>query len=278
MAEKSIVGDLINFRGLVYSPINENGVVFLFGKIAHDLNMYVEEIKPGFPDCVARRFVGKGWERVRIEFEFQSSNFVAHKHDPKECDIIVCWEHDWKDCPLEVIELRSEIKGLPNPPISRPESIEVSAASADEKVAAILKRVNANKHVGQWFTAILDALRAEDDSVWANPGEIYIGLYSPEKSFASVKLQATSIRIECFSGGQPLNGTRVSSERWSPRWAKFSIKSEDDVAKAITILKESRRRLKEAIKNGEPTAFFSGGEFSTGSPSPTIDEIDEDKN
>lgn len=59
MSEKSIVGDLINFRGLVYSPMNENGVIFLFGKIAHDLNMYVEEIKSGFPDCIARRFIGK---------------------------------------------------------------------------------------------------------------------------------------------------------------------------------------------------------------------------
>lgn len=103
MTEKSIVGDLINFRGLVYSPLNENGVVFLFGKVAHDLNMYVEEIKPGFPDCIGRRFIGKGWERVRIEFEYKSSNFVAHKHDPRECDIIVCWEHDWKECPLEII-------------------------------------------------------------------------------------------------------------------------------------------------------------------------------
>jgi len=31
MADKSIVGDLINFRGLVYSPTNENGVFFLLG-------------------------------------------------------------------------------------------------------------------------------------------------------------------------------------------------------------------------------------------------------
>ena len=27
MKEKSIVGDLIDFRGLVYSPVNENGVI-----------------------------------------------------------------------------------------------------------------------------------------------------------------------------------------------------------------------------------------------------------
>ncbi|RKY09028.1 MAG: hypothetical protein DRP66_03220 [Planctomycetota bacterium] len=27
--DKSVVGDLINLRGLVYAPMNENGVVFL---------------------------------------------------------------------------------------------------------------------------------------------------------------------------------------------------------------------------------------------------------
>ena len=44
--KKSIVGDLINFRGMVYSPLNEMGVIFLFGKVIEDLNMYIEEIKP----------------------------------------------------------------------------------------------------------------------------------------------------------------------------------------------------------------------------------------
>ena len=78
MKPKSVVGDLINFRGLVYSPINENGVILLFGKVASDLNMYVEEIRREFPDCVGCRFNGKGWERVDIEFEYVSSNFREH--------------------------------------------------------------------------------------------------------------------------------------------------------------------------------------------------------
>lgn len=118
--EKSVVGDLINFRGLVYSPMNENGVIFLFGKVMEDLNMYIEEIKPGFPDCIGRRFNGKGWERVRIEFEYLSSNFKLHKHDPRKCDIIICWEHNWPECRLEVIELKDVIRGLPNTYIDRP--------------------------------------------------------------------------------------------------------------------------------------------------------------
>lgn len=68
---------------MVYSPLNESGVVFLFGKVVEDLNMYIEEIKPGYPDYIARRFIGNGWEQVAIEFEYKAKNFLQHKHDPK---------------------------------------------------------------------------------------------------------------------------------------------------------------------------------------------------
>jgi hypothetical protein len=31
-------------------------------------------------------------------------------HDLKGCDMIVCWEHNWPECPLEVLELKSLVK------------------------------------------------------------------------------------------------------------------------------------------------------------------------
>lgn len=108
-------GPFINFRGLQHAPINEQGVVFLFGMVAQELGYVVESVATGFPDCEAKRQVSKSgtaWERVRIEFEFKSRNFLAHGHDPDKCDIIVCWEHDWSDCPIEVLELRSAIAPL----------------------------------------------------------------------------------------------------------------------------------------------------------------------
>jgi DNA-directed RNA polymerase delta subunit len=110
--KRSIVGDPINFESLIYGPLNENGVIFLFSKIHDKLGINIEAIQASFPDAKGRRRTSKGWEDVWIEFEFKSSQFKAHNHDPKECDIIVCWVHDWKDCPLEVIELRSEIDKL----------------------------------------------------------------------------------------------------------------------------------------------------------------------
>jgi hypothetical protein len=111
-------GEPINYRGLRHAPINEQGVVYLFGMISKDLGFIIEAIRTDFPDCEGKREIPgkKGrWEPVKIEFEYKSSNFKDHGHDPELCDIIVCWEDDWKDCPLEVISLKKIIQSSQNP-------------------------------------------------------------------------------------------------------------------------------------------------------------------
>jgi hypothetical protein len=108
-------GDPIDFRGLRHEPVNEQGVVFLFGMVARELGYLVEAVQTGYPDCEAKRQIGPGkWQRVRIEFEYESRNFRDHGHPVDGCDIIVCWRHNWQDCPqnLEVLELRTVIKTL----------------------------------------------------------------------------------------------------------------------------------------------------------------------
>ncbi len=106
-------GAPINFGSLIYAPVNEQGVVFLFGMVSEALGFSIEYIGIDFPDCEAKRYIegrGKQQQRVKIEFEFRSRNF---DHVVEDCDIIVCWEDNWgSDCPLEVIELRTEIKKL----------------------------------------------------------------------------------------------------------------------------------------------------------------------
>ncbi|MGD9853904.1 MAG: hypothetical protein AB7U20_03045 [Planctomycetaceae bacterium] len=106
MAKTSLVGDVINYRGLVYGPVNEMGVVALFAKVGKELGFIIEEVRAAFPDCIARQRCGKGWERVRIEFEFLSSNFRTHGHESADCDYIVCWEHDWVEAPIPVVSLK----------------------------------------------------------------------------------------------------------------------------------------------------------------------------
>ena len=117
LAEKGrrMFGAPLNFRELRHEPIDEQGVVYLFGMVARELGFLVEGVTTAFPDCDAKRLVTGGrYQSVRIEFEFRSRNFREHGHDPTGCDLIVCWEHDWRECPLEVIELKEAIKKLPS--------------------------------------------------------------------------------------------------------------------------------------------------------------------
>jgi len=109
-----IVGPRSQIPDLVYEPVNEQGVIFLFAKYHKELGIeYIEGIQQGFPDAFGRRKIGKTeYEPVDIEFEFKSLDFKNHQHDPNQCDIIVCWEHNWKECPIEVIELRSTLPEL----------------------------------------------------------------------------------------------------------------------------------------------------------------------
>ncbi|MBN8597480.1 MAG: hypothetical protein J0L78_07375 [Planctomycetes bacterium] len=106
-------GKPLNFDFLRHAPVNEAGVVYLFGCLATTLGYSVEAIQIGFPDCEAKRKGKDGrLRRVRVEFEFESRNFELHKHDASGCDVIVCWHHNWKECPLHVVELKSELEKL----------------------------------------------------------------------------------------------------------------------------------------------------------------------
>jgi hypothetical protein len=78
----------------------------MFGMLAEEMGFVVESVQNGFPDCDAKLKRSDGsFEGVRIEFEYQSSSFQRHGHNACDCDFIVCWEHDWQDCPIDVIEL-----------------------------------------------------------------------------------------------------------------------------------------------------------------------------
>jgi len=115
LQDRPTYGNPIDFRGLRHEPVNEQGVIFLFGMLAKELGYMVEAIQRGFPDCEAKRQIApERWQRVHIEFEFESRNFREHGHPLTGCDVIVCWRHNWDKCPedIEVVELSSVIQSL----------------------------------------------------------------------------------------------------------------------------------------------------------------------
>src|SRR5687767_14404694 len=72
--------EMLENAPMQYAPMNELGVVFLFSHIARRLRLKIEQIRPQYPDCIAYQKTGNGEKQVRIEFEYKSRNFYAHRH------------------------------------------------------------------------------------------------------------------------------------------------------------------------------------------------------
>jgi hypothetical protein len=113
MADRPIYGLPILQGPLTFAPTNEAGVLAAFACYARELGFTILRLQAAFPDCEALREVGphKG-QRVLIELEYESRNFLEHQHPANGCDLIVCWINNWPDCPLEVIELSSVLRDL----------------------------------------------------------------------------------------------------------------------------------------------------------------------
>jgi hypothetical protein len=101
------------FAPFSFAPINEQGVLFVFGGVAHELGFTITRVQTGFPDVEAMREIGPNkCQPIKLELEYESRNFLAHMHPLDGCDGIVCWIHNWPECPLEVIELRKVVEEM----------------------------------------------------------------------------------------------------------------------------------------------------------------------
>ncbi len=70
-------------------------------RILNYLHNYYEVVlsQEGFPDLLLKDHDGN---LVRCEVETDSKHFLAHGHDINKCDLIICWNHNWRDCPIPV--------------------------------------------------------------------------------------------------------------------------------------------------------------------------------
>jgi hypothetical protein len=91
--------------GLLFTPRYEQEVLYLFCVFHKDIGFpYIQTIHEAFPDVTA---IDNDRNSVRIELEVFASDFLAHKHDAKACEYIVCWENDLVDMPQPFPEVLS---------------------------------------------------------------------------------------------------------------------------------------------------------------------------
>lgn len=93
-----------------FIPSNEMGVIVLFSYLQDVSGFNIVDIGSRFPDAV----IDVDGIEYRTEFEYMLSNFIAHGHDIRQCDIIICWENDLNDSdfpldgvPAHVVELKN---------------------------------------------------------------------------------------------------------------------------------------------------------------------------
>lgn len=82
---------------------NEAGVIVYFAQHCKEIGYEIEAMNTGYPDAIVRRLSDN--MRIRVEFEYESRSFYRHGHDPRMCDLIVCWKHTGLDTPIPIIEL-----------------------------------------------------------------------------------------------------------------------------------------------------------------------------
>lgn len=114
LPDRPLLGPPMPRTAMAYEPVNEMGVVMLFSMWSERLGFVIEFAQAKFPDCKAKMEVEPGrWQDVDIEFEMYSANFKEHQHDAKKCDLIICWKHNWPDCPedIMVLEMSKVVKG-----------------------------------------------------------------------------------------------------------------------------------------------------------------------
>lgn len=98
---------------LLHAPTNEMGVLYLLGALAPYVGLVVTRVQSAFPDLEVMREVERGrWQRIPAELEYESRNFLIHGHDPDGCALLVCWVHNWPECPVEVVELSGVLRRL----------------------------------------------------------------------------------------------------------------------------------------------------------------------
>ena len=258
MRRRNIVGRLINFRGLVYAPTNEQGVVFLFGKIAHEFGIYIELIRTGYPDCVAKRYIGKEmWEDIKIEFEFKSSDFVRHNHKTEDVDMIVCWEHDWQECPksIEVLELKNEINKLENISVEAPEKI---GKSSEYEVEEYLKRGGAES--AQLFKKLNKEILKIDDKIYNKAHKYRIYYYSPKRVFITVKVMKNGLNIHLFTNAKRIRGVESFGAEYGQKWGRVYVLNKKDIPIAVSALKKSHKYINYCVENNIPTGWFAEAE------------------
>jgi len=83
-------------------PSKEWVVREIFVLFHRELGYRILRTQEAFPDYILS---DKEGGKIRAEAEINARDFVAHGHPLEDCDLIICWEDNWKECKKPRLEL-----------------------------------------------------------------------------------------------------------------------------------------------------------------------------
>jgi hypothetical protein len=261
----SFVGDVLDFRGIMFAPVMPEGVKDLLLTLLPDLQMRDVTYWPDGTGSVQRR-VGEAWQRLQVAFAVHSQEVKGHVAATGPIDLVICYVDDWGDCPVEVLPLKPRTT---TEALSRPEASSVLQTSLPEPerdmLSAIAEPVDLDTYLARrsaatryLFQRLHQAIRALSPEIrmTVTRGQREQGGMSyacPEHVFLFVTFQKQhGLGVAAFTRGQTWPGVKPLS---APRWGSLRVRREDELARAIEIAKQSYGAIRAAIARGEPTGM-----------------------
>jgi hypothetical protein len=168
--------------------------------------------------------------------------------------MIVCWEHDWADCPVEVVELRDRIRELENYPIRRPD--EPAETEAVQNLDDWFVAHETPDRTRALFTALVEHVQSLDETCFYQVGKDVISFFSPQRTFLRVYPRQNMLIMALFIGDESL-GDVEPMERRGPGQKRgwLSVADQDRLLEVLPWVEESHKRIVAATRRNERTAW-----------------------
>lgn len=74
----------------IIHPVNEQETIYHFIHLAKQMNIEIINFFTTYPDATIKI----GDTEYLVEFEYKLLSFLQQGHDPRECNLVVCWTTD----------------------------------------------------------------------------------------------------------------------------------------------------------------------------------------
>ena len=155
--------------------------------------------------------------------------------------------------------VNSEILGLTNKPVKRPDTTSESGSGSIELEVTVEGRLEKYPpKIKELFNLLDQEIKSISDDIWRKVGTTLLSYSCPKRTFIYVRFQKQGVKLTVFTGGQQIDGVKnVDYEKAGAKWGRIYFKNEDDLQSVMAAIKKSYELIREAIKKNENTSWYA---------------------